>query len=172
MSMGTDRSITFRFENKDIVIVKANKDGQIKWTNIIPKWQEEEMSSGYTAAYYNGYASALARGGGMPYYSSYINLLKNNKLILILNDNSTATVNPQYGDKIPMLDNFKKSNLYGISIDLATGKMTRKLIATNGAENIFTPRHAFVMNNEVLVPSWQIHLLTRTELKLAKITVE
>ena len=59
-----------------------------------------------------------------------------------------------------------------ISIDLETGHMNRTLIAAIGAENIFTPGHALVVDNEVLVPSWQIHLLTRTQLKLAKITVE
>jgi hypothetical protein len=50
--------------------------------------------------------------------------------------------------------------------------MTRKNIASNNDETILMPRHAYVVNNELYLPSWRQHALAKTELKFAKITVK
>ena len=100
-------------------------------------------------------------------------MIQNNNLILLFNDHTSNNVNPQYGDKVKTVYNFrKKSNVYGVSIDLATGKMVRKTIVSNSEETILMPRHAFVVNNEFIVPSWRQHALAKTELKFAKIAVK
>jgi hypothetical protein len=62
--------------------------------------------------------------------------------------------------------------LYGISVDFSSGKMSRKIIASNSNEDILAPRHSYVLNNEILIPSWREHRLAQTELRLAQITVE
>ena len=109
----------------------------------------------------------------MPYYSSYISLIANNTLFVILNDHTSNNVTAQYGDKVKRVYNFKKkSNVYGISMDLATGAMTRKFIAVNNGETILMPRHGYVVKNEVIIPSWRMHAMAKTELKFAKITVK
>ena len=167
-----------RFTNQDILIINADKDGGIRWMNDLPKAQVEEIrttSNSYGSGFYydydrNGY---FATAGGMPYHSSYSSMVNNNKLVLLLNDHTSNNVNPEYGTKVKTVYNFrKKSNVYGISIDLATGKMTRKTIASNNDETILMPRHAFVVKNEFFLPSWRLHMLAKTELKFAKITVK
>jgi hypothetical protein len=90
-----------------------------------------------------------------------------------MNDHTSNNVNPEYGDRVKTVTNFRKrSNAYGLSVDLATGKITRKVIASNNDETILMPRHGFVVNNEVFMPSWRQHAMAKTELKFAKITVK
>lgn len=165
-----------RFTNQDILLINADQNGNIKWLNALPKSQLEEVRT--TNNSYGGWGYSYDRGnyfaqsGGMPFYSSYKSLISNNNLILVLNDHTSNNVNPEYGDRVRTVSNFRRrSNTYGITIDLATGKMTRKIIASNNEETILMPRHGYVVNNELFVPSWRQHLMAKTELKFAKITI-
>ena len=166
-----------KFTNQDILIINADKEGKINWLNALPKSQLEQISSssshgvGFSVSYdYSGY---FANGGALPYYSSYKTLLKGNSLVVLMNDHNSNNVNPEYGDKVKAVYNFRKrSSVYGISIDLATGKMTRKNIASNNDETIMMPRHAYVVGNEFFVPSWRQHMMGKTEMKFARITVK
>ena len=174
------RTTTFvhRFTNQDILVINADQGGNIRWLNALPKSQLEEVrstSNSYGTWFGLDYdrSGYFAAGGGMPYYSSYKSLIHNNHLVLLLNDHTSNNVNAEYGDRVKTVSNFRrKSNIYGVSIDLATGKMNRKIIASNNEETILMPRHALVINNEVVVPSWRQHLMAKTELKFAKIFVK
>lgn len=166
-----------RFTNQDILLINADQNGNIKWLNALPKSQVEEVRS--TNNSYGGWgfsydrSSYFAQSGGMPFYSSYKSMLNNNNLVLIMNDHTSNNVNPEYGDRVKTVYNFRKrSNTYGITVDLASGKMTRKIIASNNEETILMPRHGYVVNNELFVPSWRQHLMAKTELKFAKITIK
>jgi hypothetical protein len=158
-------------------VINADKNGNIKWLNALPKSQREEVRS--TSNGYGGFgfsydrAGYFAASGGMPFYSSYKSLIHNNNLIIVMNDHTSNNVNPEYGDKVKTVYNFRKrSNIYGVSIDLSTGKMTRKTVGSNNEETILMPRHAFVVNNELYIPSWRQHALAKTELRFAKIVVK
>lgn len=165
------------FTNKDILVINADKDGNIRWLNDLPKSQVEEIrtSSGGGSGISFGMdqGSFFAQSGGMPFYSSYARLISNNNLILLFNDHNSNNVNAEYGSKVKTISNFrKKSSVYAVSIDLATGKMTRKLLGANNEETILMPRHAFVVKNEVISPSWRMHALAKTQLRFARITVK
>ena len=166
------------FTNQDILIINADATGKIKWLNAIPKSQEETIrtsSQGYGSGFLYGYdyGSFFAKGGGMPFYSSFASLVNNNKLVIIMNDHTSNNVNAKYGDKVKRVYNFKKkSNTYGITIDLTTGNLSRKFIFSNNTDAILMPRHGYVVGNELIVPSWRMHALAKTELKFAKIVVK
>lgn len=165
------------FTNQDILIINAGKDGNIKWLNAVPKSQLEQIRvRGWSRGslwFYTDYNSFFATDGSIPYYSSYISLIHNNHLFIVLNDHSSNNVNAEYGDKVKRVYNFrKKSNVYGIAIDLASGKMVRKFIANNNGESILMPRHGYVLNNELILPSWRMRALAKTELKFARITIK
>ncbi|TMI65270.1 MAG: hypothetical protein E6H07_04935 [Bacteroidetes bacterium] len=168
------------FTNDDILLINADKEGNIKWLNAIPKSQLEQVrtsstNNSYTPSYFSygyDYGSFFAEGGSMPYYSSFVSLINNNKLILVINDHSSNNTIPKYGDKVKRVFNFKKkSNVYGISVDLETGNMSKKFIAANGTDAILMPRQGYVIGNEFIIPSWRMHAMAKTELKFAKITV-
>ncbi len=166
-----------RFTNQDILVINADQGGNIKWLNALPKSQLEEVRTtnngigGWGFGYDRG--SYFAASGGMPFYSSYKSLINNNNLILLMNDHTSNNVNAEYGDRVKTVSNFRKrSNAYGITINLATGKMTRKIITSNNEETILMPRHAFVVKNEIFIPSWRQHMMAKTELRFAKIVVK
>lgn len=167
------------FSNQDILVINADATGSIKWLNAIPKSQEETIRTssqgfgfGYSAYGYD-YGGFFATGGGMPYYSSFSSLVHNNKLVLILNDHISNNIKAKYGDRVKRVYNFKKkSNTYGITIDLVTGALTRKFIFANNTDAILMPRHGYVVGSELIVPSWRMHALAKTELKFAKIVVK
>jgi len=166
-----------RFTNQDILIINADQNGNIKWLNALPKSQLEEIrtsSNSYSGWSFDSERSGyFASAGGMPFYSSYKSLLYNNSLVLLFNDHNSNNVNAEYGDRVKMISNFRKrSTAYGVSIDLSSGKMARKPIVSNNEETILMPRHALVIGNELFIPSWRQHLMAKTELKFAKITVK
>lgn len=166
-----------RFTNRDILVINADKDGNIKWMNDIPKSQLEEINTtgggGSGLFFSQDYGSYFAQSGGMPYYSSYTSLLKDNQLILLFNDHSSNNIIAGYGDKVKTIYNFRKrSNAYGIAIDLSTGKMSKKMVAENNNDAILMPRHALVVGNDIYMPSWRLHALAKTELKFAKVSVK
>ena len=165
------------FTNKDILVINADKDGNIRWLNDIPKYQLEEIrtssGSGSGISFGMDQGSFFAQAGGMPFYSSYARLINNNNLILLFNDHNSNNVNAEYGSKVKSISNFrKKSSAYAVAIDLSTGKMTRKLLGANNEETVLMPRHAFVVKNEVISPSWRMHALAKTQLRFARITVK
>jgi hypothetical protein len=168
------------FTNEDILLINADKNGNIKWLNAIPKSQVEQIrssntSSSYTPNYFSygyDYGNFFAQSGGMPYYSSFVSLISNNKLVVLLNDHSSNNVIPKYGDKVKRVYNFKKrSNVYGVAVDLETGNMSKKFIFENNTDAILMPRQGYVVGSEVIIPSWRMHALAKTELKFAKIAV-
>ncbi len=168
---------THRFLNQDILLIHADQDGNIKWLNALPKSQSEiiRSSSGGSAGFSYQYdkSSYFAGAGALPYYSSFKSLILNNTLILVLNDHTSNNVNAQYGDKVKTIYNFrKKSNVYGISVDLQSGKMTRKVIGSNNEETVLMPRHAFNVKNELVIPSWRLRMIGKTQLRFAKISVK
>jgi hypothetical protein len=166
-----------RFTNKDILVINADRNGGIRWLNAMAKSQVEEIrtnsASGMGIGINFDYSGYFATRGGMPYYSSYKSFLNNGKLIFIFNDHTSNNVNPEFGTRVKTVVNFRKrSNVYGVAVDLATGKMTRKNISSNSEETILMPRHSLVVNNELFVPSWRQHMLAKTEFKIAKISVK
>ncbi len=167
-----------RYENKDILVVNTDSQGQIKWINDIPKNQLEEVRTttnviGNGLRFYSNYSGYFARGGAMPYYSSFVSMIHDNKLILLFNDHSKNNVIAGYGDRIKRIYNFRRnSNTWAISIDISSGKMIRRSVSANDEETILMPRHGIVVKNEVFLPSWRVRALARTKFQMAKITVQ
>jgi hypothetical protein len=123
-------------------------------------------------SFYSDYTSYFARSGGMPYYSSFTSLINKNNLIIILNDHKENNAVVNYDDKVKTIYNFRKrSNTYGIAIDLTTGKMTRKYITANDEDLVMMPRHAYLVNNELYIPTWKQRAMAKTEFKMTKIAV-
>lgn len=164
----------YEFLNQDILIINTDSRGEIKWINNIPKSQQElietrQINSSFSSR--NSIINFFAEGGGMPFYSSYKSLITNSKLVLIFNDHENNYGAVKYGDKVTNVSKFEKSITYGISVDLATGEIKRKKVSTNDDETVLAPRHGYVLNNEIIIPSLNMHVFAKTALKFARITV-
>jgi hypothetical protein len=168
---------TNTFIHKDIVIINFDRHGTIKWIKNLPKSQIEVLSSFHMSVNGNMRFSYNSIGyfdsyGDMPYYSSYRSLVHENKLKIIFNDHPGNIENTPSGEKVRTVHNFSMSNLYGVSVDLAAGNMTRKKIYSNSAETILFPRDAVVVENEFIILWPYPHLLNKSEYRIATITVE
>lgn len=167
----------YRFTNKDILIINASKNGEIKWLNALPKNQVEDIRSSSTStgglSVTTNWTGYFATAGGMPYYSSFSSLIAKDKLILLFNDHTSNTMNTPYGEKVKEVNNFKKrSNVYAVAIDFATGEMKRKFILANDPETVLMPRHAYVFNTDFIMPSLRMKALGKSELKFVRINVK
>lgn len=165
------------FYNNDILIINADKGGKVNWFNLIHKSQLET----YVTYSFGGdpYYELRKNYAGMfssslfPYYSSYKTMFYKNNLLLIYNDNIKNKNTLGIKDDIYTIANFSNhSNTYAIIIDLATGKMTKKSIASNDEETVIMPRHSYIFGNNIFAPSWKTRLIGKTTFKLARITVK
>ncbi len=164
----------YTFTNRDILLIDADKEAQIRWLNVIPKYQVEQISSSGRGLS-NSSAAGLgyfAWSGGMPYYSSFTSFIDNNKMFIILNDHEKNKDIAAYGNKVKMIRTFKKfSDTYGVSVDLNTGKLTKKFINENSEDIILMPRHSYTVGNTIYIPSMRQRMMAKSELKIAKIVV-
>lgn len=165
------------FYNNDVLIINTDKEGNVRWLNLLHKSQVENYityATGIDINYdlrknYTGmFSSSL-----FPYYSSFKIMFYKNNLLIIYNDNVKNKNNLGIQDDIYTIANFSKhSNVYAVTIDLTTGKMKKKSIAPNDEETVLMPRHSYVIGNTIFAPSWKIKLVGKTTFKLAKITVK
>lgn len=173
----------YSFTNGSVMVINSMLTGEIKKINVIPKLQNEiiydRSSSGAGFSYHVNYApSFFVHSGGLPYYSSVASIINQNKLILFFNDHpENAGITDVAGNpkvKTVYYNDFKKSNLYAVSIDLATYKVERKEIFANGGDDdiIAMPRFAYKTANNLYIPSIKRKTIGSTELRIGKITVQ
>jgi hypothetical protein len=168
------------YKQKDALVINADKNGNIRWVNTIPKAQEEENPSYFLATSYfvdfdrAGYFTKISQP---PFYASFFSYMKNNTLTILMNDHADNKVNAKPGELIKTITNFRnKSNIYAIKVDLATGKMDRELVAANTPKTVLPLRHLFPINEDLFYPDINTTKATvekaRIVLKIAKISAK
>jgi hypothetical protein len=163
-------------KQKDILVINADKHGNIRWQNTISKSQEEEEVDGYLSYPYFKYFDR----NGLFYprppvtdYSSFVPFVKNNSLIILMNDHTNNATNAKPGDMVKTVINFgKTSSLYAVKIDLSSGKMSRELVVANTPEALMRPKDTFVVNDEVFIPSISNFDKKTTKIKITKISLK
>jgi hypothetical protein len=166
----------YRFTNSDLMVINTNSKGEIEWVNTLPKKQVETIQSGRTSgpgvSVYSDPTSLFARGGGMPFYSSFSYMLRDNKLIFLFNDHAQNDNVQKLGDKAKMVYNFRKSVAYAVSLDLNNGLFKRKLLLTNQDDPVLMPRFGFVVGKEFFLPAMKMKTFGKTEFKIGKVAVK
>lgn len=162
----------YSYTTKDVLLIALNNEGKVKWINTIPKKQQEKYSDPNISRntsredYFSGKSAH-------PYYSSFASFINKDKLIILLNDHVSNNTNAAYGHKVKRVYNFKKkSNLYGISIDLSTGNMKRKFIHENSSGGIMMPRSAYINGTTILIPALHMKMLGKNEIKMCQLTIK
>jgi hypothetical protein len=163
----------YRYTNSDLLVISTNPQGQIDWINTLPKKQVEQVtSSGYGMGYYSPVTDYFARGGGMPFYSSFSLMLRDNKMFFLINDHVQNGEVKKLGDKTKMVSNFRKSVAYAVILDLTNGQFSRKLILSNEDDPVLMPRFSYVVDKDIFLPAMKMKALGKTEFKMGKITVK
>jgi hypothetical protein len=166
----------YRYTNSDLMVINTNSMGEIEWVNTLPKKQVETIQSGRSGgpgiSFYSDPTSLFARGGGMPFYSSFSYMLRDHKLIFLLNDHAQNGHVQKLGDKAKVVYNFRKSVAYAVSMDLNSGLFTRKLLLSNEDDPVLMPRLGFVVGKEFFLPAMKMKTFGKTEFKMGKVTVK
>jgi hypothetical protein len=166
----------FNYINSDMLVVNATADGQISRLNYIPKYQVESIRSysggGTWISYGQNPNEFFAKGGGMPFYSSFSHMLYKDKLYFVFNDNERNGGVVNANEKVKSISNFKRSSAFGLELDLTTGLIKRKSLFSNEDEPIVMPRFGFVSGNEMFLPAMRMKALGKTEFKMGKITIK
>lgn len=164
------------YTNSDLLVINTNNKGEIDWINTLPKKQVETIAGGSRGgmgfSVNSDPSGYFARGGGMPFYSSFSYMLQNNKLIFLINDHAQNAGVKKLGDKVKTVTNFRKSVAYAVALDLATGQFTRKLLLSNEDDPVLMPRFSFIVGKEFYLPAMKMKALGKTEFKMGKITVK
>lgn len=140
-----------RFNNADILVIKLTRDGDITWIKSVRKFQLEDRLAGILTTSM-GYDALLAPEDYYePDFSSYKSLVAHNKLFLIFNDHQLNTTNAAPDEKVRMVKNFGKGNLYGVSIDITSGVITRQKILENDGKAQLRISESFTSGNQVFI---------------------
>jgi hypothetical protein len=170
----SSRAVTvYQYTSGDLLTIKVQNDGNIKWVNVIPKNQVESIRrSGPSNSGGLSFSSYYIIQGGMPFYSSFNCLPYKNKLIYFFNDNNKNAQVTKIGDKVKSTYNFNKSSCYTVSLDLENGAVNRKFLFTNDDEPLAMVRHGMQTGNEMYLIAYRPTMLGKSKLKLGKITVK
>lgn len=156
-----------------IMTTRVDGDGNIKFVNVIPKWQVERTAfSNSNFGYGLVFSSSFSALGGMPFYSSFTCLPFKNKLFYFYNDHSENGAVTQPGQPAKKVMNFTKSDCYALMLDMETGKVTRKMLFTNEDEPTAMVRHGLILNNELYLVALRGALMGKSTIKLGKIIVK
>ncbi len=170
-------TFTYEFTNSDLIVIKADGQGQVAWINTLPKNQVEMIRKSSSAGGGLSFSSSgvtgfFARGGGMPFYSSFSYLLSGEKLVFLINDHPKNIEVLKLGDKVKTINNFNKSVAFAVSLDLNTAKFSRKLLLSNNDEPVLMPRFAYVVGKEFFLPAMKMKALGKTQFKIGKVAVK
>ncbi|MBA2745255.1 MAG: hypothetical protein H0U44_03415, partial [Flavisolibacter sp.] len=170
-------TFNYEFTNSDLIVIKADGQGQVAWINTLPKNQVEMIRKSSSAGGGLSFSSSgvtgfFARGGGMPFYSSFSYLLSGEKLVFLINDHPKNIEVLKLGDKVKTINNFNKSVAFAVSLDLNTAKFSRKLLLSNNDEPVLMPRFAYVVGKEFFLPAMKMKALGKTQFKIGKVAVK
>ncbi len=154
----------------DLLMCKADAQGNISWLQVLPKQQRESIRSGASRApngmsmtfnYFNAY--------NMPFFAGFA-AMQNNNVDVIFNDHAQNSDVLRAGQKTRTTFNFAKSECNIVSIDQLTGKYTRKLLFSNEDNPTAMPRLGSVLGNEMYIIG-KTEKMLKTKIAVAKIKV-
>lgn len=177
-SSGMGGSKTFNevkqvYECGDIMMSKIEADNSIGWIKVLPKNQIEIFTvSGGSAPSLDVLSSRFFEKSEHPFYASYGSMQTGNSMVLFFNDNPQNTNVLEPGNRLKKIQTFKKSSCFTVTIDMTTGKMTRKLFFSNDGIPAAMPRHTSVFGKEIYMIGKSYQGLTKSKISVGKITVK
>jgi hypothetical protein len=163
------------FESSDMMMSKIDAAGKIAWLNILPKDQQETLSTGSDfnggfglGAYYFQPLNMM----GMPFYSGFSSIQTNNYINLIFNDNPKNAAVLQLGQKLKSATNFRKSHCYMVSLDEITGKYNRQEIFSNEDIPTAMPRLGSVAGQAMYLVGKQDPIIGKTKIAVGLLSIK
>jgi hypothetical protein len=131
--------------SEDLIIAKFDEAGKINWIKLLPKRQQEQVSSGNMISPSDYFVSRFQfpHWGGVGVFS----VPGKNTFSILMNDNPKNEDITRAGQKAKTMLNPKKSHAFLLNIDLATGEIKRKFLFSNQDGTPAMLRHGVLMGN-------------------------
>lgn len=167
-----ERQINSVYDCDEILISKIAQSGELDWLKVLPKYQHEVISGPTSTSYGSGFSyQSFFDPVNRPLYAGFSSLQSNNKIHLFFNDHSHNESVIQPSQKVKLLKRFDKSHCFLVSIDLATGKLTRKMLIDNNDHPISMPRLGSSFGKEMYIVAKEVRFLGKSRIEVARISM-
>jgi len=157
------------YECGDLMMCKLDSAAEISWIKVLPKYQREVLednnSSLVSSLIYFDYEKR-------PFYAGFGSMQVNNSLLIFLNDSQQNRDVLQAGKKPRMISYYGKSHCYVVTLDMESGKYTRKFFFDNAEIPTAMPRLGSVVGNEMYITGKDDRVLGKSKVAVGKITVK
>lgn len=159
------------YVSEDLIVSKFDESGKIAWMKLIPKKQQEVLSSGSDIIPNNFFVSRFQfpHWGGV----GVVAVPGKNSFSILMNDNPKNESVIRAGQKAKAMLNPKKSHAFILNVDLATGEIKRKFIFSNQDTPPAMIRHGVFMGNTFYMVGKKlgtIAILAKPKIAVGKLT--
>ncbi len=168
------RTTTYRvYECGDLMMSKVDKEGNISWLHILPKNQKEtiEVGSGYGTGFFY-YTNFFETGFNWPFYAGFGILTGPSDVTIIFNDRKKNSDVLQAGQKAKLISSFRKSQCYGVKLDLVTGKYKRDILFDNDDVPTAMPRLGKSLGKDLYIVGKEDRFLGKTKIAVARVSIK
>ncbi len=159
------------YECGDLMMCKTDATGNISWLQILPKQQREVIQTGSNSGY-SGMSYSFFYTMNMPFYAGFGAIQSNDNINIILNDNPKNSDVLRPGQKVKSISRFSKSDCFVLSVNQATGKLTRNMFFSNTGNPTAMPRLGSVIGNEMYMVGKEDRIFGKTKIAIARINVK
>lgn len=154
----------------DLLICKIDKNGNIGWMRVLPKAQREVALVGADRGgfIYTGFFSASNR----PFYASFGAHQTKTTLQILFNDSPKNAAVTQAGQKVRSIRLFGRSDCYILTVDLADGKIERRVLFSNADVPTSMPRLGSVIGRDMYIIGKSDRTTNKPKVAVAKITMD
>ena len=132
-------SVTNYYTYGDLVVLNMNNQGELVWSNRIPKPQK----------YDDGIGSLLSKDTRTTDYYSYLAGFDNEKMVILYNDHLKNTLNQNEQGRLKALKNVNNAQVTMYSIDMRSGAKSKTLFpAARDTEVLLMPSTYYQRNQD------------------------
>ena len=166
------------YECGDLMMAKVDRAGEINWFHILPKQQREVIQSGSSSGYGSGLSFSAgnnffdANAYNMPFYAGFGVLTGSKSATIIFNDSKRNLNTLELGQRVKKMSYFRKSECFGVDLDLVTGKYTRSILFSNDDVPTAMPRLASGLGKDLFMVGKEDRMLGRSKIAIAKVSLK
>ena len=166
------------YECGDLMMAKVDRAGEINWFHILPKQQREVIQSGSSSGYGGGLSFSAgnnffdANAYNMPFYAGFGVLTGSKSATIIFNDSKRNLNTLELGQRVKKMSYFRKSECFGVDLDLVTGKYTRSILFSNDDVPTAMPRLASGLGKDLFIIGKEDRMLGRSKIAIAKLSLK
>jgi hypothetical protein len=138
------------YQSKEIIVSKVDEKGSILWIKGVPKFQQERIAISKNTSFMRDLNAVnyFRDKTEFPFEIRHGLVYLNNKIHFIFNDHSDNANVTELGQTVTPTGTYEKEDCYMVSIDLTTGKTTRKSLFNNEDMPVAMPRFGILIGKE------------------------